>query len=195
MIDQLVELDKEIFLTLNGLHTNWLDPVMFYATNTFVWIPLYLLLLFLVLKKYRNDSWAPLAGVLITILLADQITSGIMKPLFERLRPSRDPELKNLVHIVRGYTGGLYGFASSHAANTMGVALFFWMLFKQEHKWIAILFLWAILMAYSRIYLGVHYPGDIITGMIVGILAAMLGFKLHLWLCQLSEKLARQERE
>jgi undecaprenyl-diphosphatase len=188
MIESLQELDKKVFLYLNGLHTPWLDPIIFYATDTYIWIPVYLFLLYMILREYRNDSWAPLAGILITILLADRITSGLMKPFFERLRPSRDPSLQGMVHIVNGYVGGMFGFASSHAANTFGLATFLWLLFRHSKKWISILFLWAVTVAYTRIYLGVHYPGDIIIGMLIGFLAALCGYGIFQWLKKFADR-------
>jgi undecaprenyl-diphosphatase len=188
MIESLKQLDTESFLFFNGLHAPWLDPIMLYATQTYVWVPLYLFLLYFILKDYRGDSWAPVLGILITILLADQITSGLMKPFFERLRPSREPGLEGLVHTVNGYRGGLFGFASSHAANTFGLATFFWLLFRQTKKWIIVLFIWATFISYSRIYLGVHYPGDLIAGAIIGIISAFFGFRIFSWLKKMAEK-------
>jgi undecaprenyl-diphosphatase len=182
MLEDLIELDKKLLLFFNGFHNPAMDTVMYYLTQTYFWIPLYLLLLYLVLKKFRNDSWAPLLGILLTILLADRITAGLMKPFFERLRPSREPSLEGLVHLVDGYVGGLYGFASSHAANTFGTALFFWLLFRKEYKWVWTLFVWAAVMTYTRIYLGVHYPGDILVGGTIGILSAIAGYRLYLYL-------------
>jgi undecaprenyl-diphosphatase len=176
MLETLIELDKELLLFLNSLHTPWLDPVMFWITKTFFWLPLYLFLLFLVIKNFKKDAWIVLIGVAIAILLADQITASLMKPFFARLRPSREPSLQGLVHLVNGYSGGKYGFASSHAANTFATALFFWLLFKDRYRWVWILFVWAVVMTYSRIYLGVHYPGDILVGMLVGFAAAVTGF-------------------
>jgi undecaprenyl-diphosphatase len=112
-------------------------------------------------------------------VFADQITTTGMKPFFKRLRPSRDPALKELVHTVNGYKGGKYGFASSHAANTMGIAFFFWLLFANRYRWIWILFIWATVVSYSRIYLGVHFPGDILVGMLIGILSGYFCFSLN----------------
>jgi undecaprenyl-diphosphatase len=182
MIEALTELDKQLFLYLNGLHAGWLDPIMLYISQTYIWIPLYLLLLFFILKNFGRDSWIPLLGILVTIVLSDQITSSVIKPLFERLRPSREPSLSGMVHIVNGYKGGLYGFVSSHAANTFGVSLFVWVLFRSEYKWLWVLFIWATIVSYSRIYLGVHYPGDILGGMAIGFASSFSGIKFYQWL-------------
>jgi undecaprenyl-diphosphatase len=182
MLEFLIDLDKKLLLFFNSLHTPWLDPVMFLITKTIFWLPLYLFLLYLVIKNYKKDSWIVLLGIALAILLADQITASIMKPFFERLRPSREPSLQGLVHLVNGYTGGKYGFASSHAANTFATALFFWTIFKNKYRWMWILFVWAVVMTYSRIYLGVHYPGDIIVGMLVGFGSAYCGYRLQRWI-------------
>jgi undecaprenyl-diphosphatase len=172
----VAELDREIFLLLNSLHADWLDPLMFWLTKTFVWLPLYSVLLFLVIKNYGKQSWVPIVGIAIVILLADRVTSGIMKPYFARLRPSHEPSLEGLVHLVNNYKGGKYGFASGHAANTFGTAVFFFLLFRQKYGWIKWLFVWATIMTYTRIYLGVHYPGDILVGGTLGVLFGWMGY-------------------
>lgn len=176
MIDQLIELDKELFLFLNGMHAPWLDPVMDWFSETLFWLPLHVFLLVQILKSYKKESILILIAIAITITLADQITTSFMKPFFERLRPSHEPSLDGLVHLVNNYRGGKFGFASSHAANTFGVALFLTLLFHRSKPWIAWLFLWAALVSYTRIYLGVHYPGDILVGAIVGMLCALLSY-------------------
>jgi len=155
---------------------------MFYATKTFFWLPLYLLLIFLIFKNYKQEGWFILIGAVVTIVLTDQITSSLMKPFFARLRPSQDPTLEGLVHLVNGYKGGLYGFASSHAANTFGTAIFSWLVLKSFYKRMGWIFVWAIFMTYTRIYLGVHFPGDILAGAIIGLICGWIGLKISQWL-------------
>lgn len=192
MIDQLLEIDREIFLYLNGLHTPWLDPIMLFITETLSWLPLHLFLLYLIFKDHQKKGWLVLIGLVITIVLADQVTSTLMKPYFGRFRPAHEPSLQSLVHIVNGYRGGKFGFASSHAANTFGTATFLFLLFGKTRKWIVMLFLWAAVVTYSRIYLGVHYPGDILVGSLVGMLSAVAGFWLYRWLKKIYDDRTKQ---
>jgi undecaprenyl-diphosphatase len=178
-MEEILRLDKELFLELNSsFHTPWLDQLMMFLSTTTAWIPLYLILLYLLSKTYRKETWWVLAAVGLTILIADQVTSTLMKPFFERLRPSHEPDLRNMVNIVNQYRGGKYGFASSHAANTFGVATLVWLALKKYRPWIALLFLWALFVGYTRIYLGVHYPGDIIAGDFIGFLSALVAWLL-----------------
>ena len=178
-MELLLKTDQDWFLFLNSLHVDWLDPVMFWITKTWIWLPLYIFLLALSIKTDKKASWMILIGIALVILFADQVTSSVMKPFFARLRPSHDPALDGLVHLVNDYRGGLYGFASGHAANTFGTALYFWLVFRDKYKWISFLFLWAIAMTYTRIYLGVHYPGDILCGILVGCIGAFIGYSIY----------------
>ena len=179
MTEFFLELDKNLFLELNSYHAEWLDSIMIYVTETLVWIPLYLFIAYWIFRIYGKKGVLILVCIALTILLADQITSSFMKPFFARLRPTHDPALENVVHIVNGYRGGKFGFASSHAANTFGLALFIFLLFRDRTRQVGWIFAWALLVAYSRIYLGVHYPGDIFVGAVVGLICAVGCFHLY----------------
>ncbi|BDD04195.1 phosphatase PAP2 family protein [Aureibacter tunicatorum] len=173
-LEKVIQWDKELFLYLNGKHVDFLDPIMQTITASKTWIPFYLILVGFVYYKYRKHSWLIFLGVGLVILLADQTTSGFMKPFFERFRPCHDPEIKDLVHLVKG-CGGRYGFASSHAANTFGLATFLYVRTHKQLKWMGWLFLWAAIVSYSRIYVGVHYPLDIIVGGLIGVISGLIG--------------------
>jgi len=173
LIELLKQLDTNIFLSINGLHTSFFDGFMYAVSAKFTWIPLYISVLYILIKQWKKEAvWLILALVL-CIVISDQVASGLLKHLVKRLRPSHVDDLRGLVHLVRDYSGGMYGFASSHASNTVGFALLSSLIMKQRNYTFAI-FSWAIITSYSRIYLGVHYPGDILGGALIGSLAALL---------------------
>lgn len=174
MIDWLKEIDRDLFLWLNGLHHPWLDPVMYYMSSEFVWIPVYILMLWLIAKTYNKAVmfWT-LLGIALVVTIGDRVSVELFKNVFQRYRPSRNLEIGPLVHIVNDYRGGLYGFVSSHATNFFGIATFVFLLLKKAFpKGAYLVLLWAALIAYTRIYLGVHYPADIFVG---GLLGAGIG--------------------
>lgn len=175
----LNDLDHKLFLFLNGLHAEWLDPVMTFVSSELGWIPLYALLLYLVFKKLgRNGMLCVVAAVVVLIICSDQLSAHFFKPVFHRLRPCHDPLIHDLVHLPNGHCGGQYGFISSHSCNTFALASFITLIMKRFYKKIGLLmFVWATLVAYSRIYMGVHFPGDVICGAAVGMI---LGFGMGL---------------
>ena len=167
-METLVGGDRSLFLFLNGLHASWLDPLMGWISGTWTWLPLYGVLLFLV---WKEGGWRRLVAYLVcvglVVLLADRISVVAFKDVVQRLRPSHDPLLAGSVYLPTGYRGGLYGFVSSHAANVWGVALL--SLLWLRRGWVTwLLCLWAMLVCYSRIYLGLHYPGDLLCGGLLG---------------------------
>lgn len=175
LIDTLNLWDTNLFLFLNGLYSPFFDGFMFAISAKLTWIPLYIAVLIVVVKSWKRESiWLVLALVF-CIVISDQISSGFIKALVQRPRPSHATDLQGMVHFVNGYTGGKFGFVSSHAANAVGFALLTSLLF-QNKAYTYVIFFWAILTGYSRIYLGVHYPLDILGGCLVGIAAALVCF-------------------
>jgi len=169
MIDNLVNIDRDLFLFLNGLNTSWLDPVMFWISKGGIWIPFYLFLVWLVGKQYGRQTLWILLFVALMIAAGDQL-ANLVKEGTHRLRPSQDTTLC-CVHIVNGYRGGTYGFYSAHASNTFALAVFLVMVMRKRYRWIAAVMIpWAFIMSYTRIYLGVHFPGDMLVGAMVGVL-------------------------
>jgi undecaprenyl-diphosphatase len=177
MIETLNSFDTKFFLFLNQFHSPFFDRIMWWISSTSLWIPLYLFLAGWIIYHYRKSSIILFVGIALTILLSDRISSGIIKPSVARLRPTHTLAIQDKVHTVNNYKGGKYGFVSSHAANCFAIALFMSLLLKKK-KYYFLFFLWALIVSYSRIYLGVHYPGDIIGGALVGLGCA--GFVFYL---------------
>jgi undecaprenyl-diphosphatase len=168
MLEFFLDIDQQLFLFLNGLNCASLDWLMFHISEKVTWIPLYVFILFIVIKKYTWKGLFFLLFIALLVFLSDQ-GSVMMKNTFMRLRPCHEPSLEGLVHMVHGKCGGRYGFVSSHAANTFALAALVIMVFKDSHRYmIPVMLGYAFLNGYSRIYLGVHYPGDVIFGALLG---------------------------
>lgn len=175
MTDLIIDLDIRIFLFLNGLHTPWLDICMHWITSKITWFPFYLFIIFIIIKQHGLKGITGILLIVIAIILADQITSGLMKPLFQRLRPCHNPDIAHLVHLVDG-CGGAYGFASGHAANSFALSSGLYYIYRSNFRYLGWMFVWAGIVSYSRIYVGVHYPLDIIAGALIGFILGYLLF-------------------
>lgn len=178
-LQKILTLDTELFLFLNSFHNQFWDHVMLMITRQETWLPFFLVILYLIIKNYRAKSVLIIIMLSVTILMSDQL-SVLLKETIQRLRPVYDPQIDNLVHNVFR-KGGLYGFVSSHAANSFAIFYFTHRLFRNK-GYSFLLFFWALLMSYSRIYLGVHYPLDILGGAVLGWLTGLITYKILMFI-------------
>lgn len=194
MIERLINIDHDCLLAINGWNAPWADSLMWIVSGKWTWLPLYAVLIGLIVWRYRKEKgrrrWLMIGISLVAFAIAvggaDMICHTI-KHAVCRLRPTHHPLLAGLVHVVNGYTGGLYGFVSSHAANTMACAMLFSLMWCHDDGQnttpmrpliIVLLTLWVMINCYSRMYLGVHYPADIVGGLCVGAVTAWVAFAL-----------------
>lgn len=180
MIDFLAQVDTKLLLLLNSLHHPFWDTFMWMFTGKTIWIPMYAVLLFLLFRNLpTRNAVLVLVAIVLTITFADQMCSHVIRPLGIRLRPSAEGSpVADLLHLVNNRRGSGYGFPSCHAANSFALAMFFFLLTR--HRALAcFLFLWATLNSYTRIYLGLHYPGDLLVGAVVGMVGAYLCYRLY----------------
>ncbi len=176
-MDGLIALDQELLAWFNGDGSLFLDNFVMILTSGITWIPLYVVLFVLVVKNNETMSQIMLivGCVALCVLLADGVSDGIVKPLFARPRPSNDPIIKYTVDVVGSYRGSGFGFFSAHSANTMSLAVFFSLLVKDRLLMVSLL-LWSLLNGWTRLYLGVHYPGDVLCGFVWGGIAGCLAY-------------------
>ena len=174
MLQHIENIDREITIIINNLSHDYLDYIMIFLSNKYVWIPLYIYLIFLLWKYDKKNFTINIVICSGSVIVADFITSSIMKPYFERLRPCQDNSMLDLINIVSG-CGKKFSFASSHASTTFSLATIFFYITRGDIK---LLFLWSLLIGYSRIYLGVHYFLDVIIGFLVGFLTSMVIYRI-----------------
>ncbi|MUH36635.1 phosphatase PAP2 family protein [Zobellia amurskyensis] len=182
MWQELIQQDKELFLFLNNLGTSNWDGFWLFISDKFSAIPLYAVLLFLAYKTYGvKKTLVLLVTVALLIVVTDQL-GNFFKYGVQRLRPCHDPSLDGMVRLVKSSCGGKFGYFSAHAANSFAVAFFFTLLLKYKYAYLGVfLMFWAILVAYSRIYLGVHFPLDVLTGAVIGLFFSWLFSKLYIF--------------
>lgn len=179
MTEVLENIDRQLTLAVNGSSSLFVDGLAVTATSTVTWLPAACILLYVIIHNNEmKNIGILLLSIGLCILLADQGASGICKPLVARWRPANDPQLMYVVDVVNDYRGGRFGFFSSHAANTFAVSTFVSLLIR-EYRLTLALFSWALLNCWTRVYLGVHYVGDITVGLLYGILVGGLVY----WCC------------
>ena len=174
------DVDTDLLLWLNSAHNAFFDVFMMLFTGKWIWIPMYLSLAYLLLKNMTaKQAMMCIVAIALVIVVTDQMSSSLIRHAVGRLRPANlENPISSMVHIVDGYRGGRYGFPSSHAANSFGLVFFLYFLMRRSPL-PAFLMVWAIVNCYSRIYLGVHYPGDILCGALVGLLGATIVWLIY----------------
>lgn len=181
LITHLANFDKDALLFLNSLHAEALDPVMLFLTNKWLWIPMSILIAFFVVKKggMRRGLFFILC-IGLAVAISDQVCSSILRPAVERMRPSNlNNPISSAVHVVNNYRGGRYGFPSAHASTSISIVIMLALYFKRRLVTLGLV-LWALMLCYTRIYLGVHYPGDIVVGGTIGTLSGVCCHKLYM---------------
>ncbi len=167
MLNSITSLDKELLIWLNQFHTEWLDVTMVFFSEKWVWLPLYAFLLGLLILGYKKQVWKPILNITVIITAADMLSTAC-KFAVGRLRPCQLDELQDTLYFASDHCGGKFGFFSSHASNAFALAAFMVLLVGKRQPWIHLLWLWAAIVSYSRVYLVVHYPIDILTGALFG---------------------------
>jgi len=184
ILTELIAKDQALFSIINGKWTNSVfDSVMPWVRHSNNWIPLYIVLLSFLIYKWGKKSWKWMVLVAVNVTLTDQISSHLFKPFFHRLRPCADPELMQHTRLLLDHCSGGFSFTSSHAANHFGIAIFLILTLQPLLKNFRYLFLvWAAIIAYAQVYVGVHFPLDILAGAIIGIIVGYFNGKLfHKW--------------
>lgn len=177
MLERIIDLDKSLFIFLNNLGSQPFDGIWLLVTKQFNWAPFFLILLYILYKKIGLKSTG-IALITIALLIAftNEITD-LIKFSVQRTRPCNDEEIKHLIRIVKA--SDTYSYFSGHAANSTAAMMFVFLLLRQYYKYTYLIFLYPLIFAYSRIYLGLHFPLDIISGYIFGSITGILFYKLY----------------
>lgn len=186
MMEWLNSLDQEVLIFVNqGLQNSLFDFLMPWLREPKIWIPLYVIFLSLLIVKAKKRSWLWIVGIALCVGLSDYLASGLFKPNFQRPRPCHEQALSEKISLRKrdGNCGGAYGFASSHASNHFAMASFLSLAFGlgMRNRWRWMLYFWAGIIAFAQVYVGVHYPGDVLVGALLGLLAARILYQIVLF--------------
>ena len=192
-LNTLLNIDRYMLLSLNGSDSLFWDGCMLVYTSMAVWMPLAAVLLYILIKNNSiKDFFLLVLLVALVATLTDQISSAICKPFFERWRPTNDPLMMYAVDVVNETREGRYGFTSSHAANSFGIATFIMLLIRNKALTVSLI-IWASINAFTRIYLGVHYPGDILGGTLIGVVVGWAVYRLYVYIQNHKRRTSRRD--
>ena len=180
MSEILAKIDDTILLLFNGYHTALMDQIMWWISDRWIWIPFYVLLLAMIIRRFGWRQSIKIAlCIAFIILVTDQLCATVIRPAVCRMRPSNpDNPISSMIELVNDYHGGKFGFPSCHAANTMALAVFISLMFKSKTV-ISMMLTWSLIVSVSRLYLGVHYPSDLVGGWIIGCLVSITAYCLY----------------
>jgi undecaprenyl-diphosphatase len=180
MLEKIQQLDRQVFIYLNGLGSETFDPLWEIITKQVSWIPVFAIILYLTFKRLGKKHALLIIGMITLLLIITDQTTNLIKFTVQRLRPGNNPELAGLIRSVQNRKS--FSFISGHASNSMAVAFFLYKVLHPYIKYMGFFFIWPLIFAYSRIYLGLHYPADILTGYAFGLLTGWLVLKLYIYL-------------
>jgi undecaprenyl-diphosphatase len=175
----MAELDQQLLLFINSHNSPFWDQVMHNISGKLIWAPIYFIIVAYLALRYKRKFFVIVVFIILSVFLADQVSVQLFKNIFMRLRPCHEPGLQGMLHLFNDYCGGQYGFVSSHASNSFNIA-FLTLLFIKKQWYTICIICWALIIGYSRIYLGVHYPGDVIGGALLGAFIGWSCYRLYI---------------
>jgi len=179
-METLLQLDKDLLIWFNSSHSPFWDVIMMFFTRIEFWIPFYILVAYQIFKHKGKEAWWWLIGLSLLILFGDLISNYLLKNILQRFRPSHEPSLYGVVKLVKAYVGDKFGFVSSHSTAVFAFAIYTSRLFK-NNLYATFITIWSLLIVYTRLYLGLHYPGDIIGGMALGLGVGYFFYRITRW--------------
>jgi undecaprenyl-diphosphatase len=175
MLEKIISLDKKILVFLNGLGSETYDPLWLFLTKQINWLPFFVFLLYLVYKKLGAKQTLIIVLFIALLLTLNNTITELFKAHFQRLRPCNDPEIKDIIRNVKPSSS--FSFFSGHSSNTMATFVLLYAIFRKKYKYFGFLIFWPFIFSYTRIYLGLHFPTDILCGYLCGLIMGLLFYK------------------